>query len=159
MESIKIIFVWSTVSRLGRWLRRPSISRTPLTIRVGHLPISCSRLPPRNFLTSRSPPSGCTLYPPLLGISMPPSRLSGSPSLPRRSHTLGGCRTCRRRHVKCDQKRPACENCHTLGLACEGFSDEVRWVRSSGSARSEVGRHGTRRHLYTGNFLWHLRLD
>ncbi|KAF9885583.1 hypothetical protein FE257_012789 [Aspergillus nanangensis] len=46
----------------------------------------------------------------------------------RRSHALGGCKTCRRRHVKCDQRRPACHRCQRLGTVCEGFPDEVRWM-------------------------------
>ncbi|KAL4997459.1 fungal-specific transcription factor domain-containing protein [Aspergillus recurvatus] len=68
---------------------------------------------------------------------------------PRRSHTLGACRTCRRRHVKCDQKRPACRTCRTLGVPCEGFANEVRWMRE-GNQDDKVEEHnGTRRHLYT----------
>ncbi|THC94329.1 hypothetical protein EYZ11_006205 [Aspergillus tanneri] len=75
------------------------------------------------------------------------SRPLGSVRL-RRSHTLGACRTCRRRHVKCDQKRPTCRTCRALGVACEGFSNEVRWMRNSGSNDAD-DHHGTRRHLYT----------
>ncbi|CBF84461.1 hypothetical protein AN9013.2 [Aspergillus nidulans FGSC A4] len=72
---------------------------------------------------------------------------------PRRSHTLGACRTCRRRHVKCDQKRPACGTCRTLGVPCEGFANEVRWMRD-GSDDGDDGskaeeQQGARRHLYT----------
>ncbi|KAL6237828.1 hypothetical protein BDW75DRAFT_248302 [Aspergillus navahoensis] len=68
---------------------------------------------------------------------------------PRRSHTLGACRTCRRRHVKCDQKRPTCRTCRTLGVPCEGFANEVRWMRE-GNQEDKVEEHnGTRRHLYT----------
>ncbi|KAI9370259.1 fungal-specific transcription factor domain-containing protein [Aspergillus egyptiacus] len=78
---------------------------------------------------------------------MPASRSTRS----RRSHTLGACRTCRRRHVKCDQKRPVCRTCRALGVPCEGFSNEVRWVRTStgGNGKTEEDQHGTRRHLYT----------
>ncbi|KAL4735283.1 fungal-specific transcription factor domain-containing protein [Aspergillus similis] len=72
---------------------------------------------------------------------------------PRRSHTLGACRTCRRRHVKCDQKRPACRTCRTLGVPCEGFANEVRWMRDrsdDGDGDGKVDEHqSTRRHLYT----------
>ncbi|KAK4226390.1 hypothetical protein QBC38DRAFT_480562 [Podospora fimiseda] len=35
----------------------------------------------------------------------------------RRSST--GCQTCRKRHVKCDEKRPTCLDCSRLGLECE----------------------------------------
>ncbi|KAJ5747652.1 uncharacterized protein N7511_009348 [Penicillium nucicola] len=67
---------------------------------------------------------------------------------PRRSHVLGGCSTCRRRHVKCDQKRPVCRTCRALGVTCEGFSDQVLWMRTN-SEEAEGPRRGTRRHLYT----------
>lgn len=85
---------------------------------------------------------------------------------PRRTHALGGCRTCRRRHVKCDQKRPACLTCRALGVTCEGFSDEVRWMsgkKQPNARQAAAGASGksadvdkqqsptsTRRHLYTG---------
>ncbi|KAL4931469.1 Zn(II)2Cys6 transcription factor [Aspergillus undulatus] len=68
---------------------------------------------------------------------------------PRRSHTLGACNTCRRRHVKCDQKRPVCRTCRNLKVPCEGFSSEVRWMRSSDDSEKAADQHGTRRHLYT----------
>ncbi|KAL4863615.1 hypothetical protein BDV12DRAFT_206370 [Aspergillus spectabilis] len=68
---------------------------------------------------------------------------------PRRSHTLGACRTCRRRHVKCDQKRPVCRTCRSLGVPCEGFTSEVRWMRNTGDSKKTEDHNGTRRHLYT----------
>lgn len=69
----------------------------------------------------------------------------------RRSHLLGGCGTCRRRHVKCDQKRPACRTCRSIGVPCEGFSDQILWVRGDDSEElADDGRRATRRHLYTG---------
>ncbi|KAL2838521.1 fungal-specific transcription factor domain-containing protein [Aspergillus pseudoustus] len=68
---------------------------------------------------------------------------------PRRSHTLGACRTCRRRHVKCDQKRPVCRTCRTLGVPCEGFTSEVRWIRDDGGSPEPEDHNGTRRHMYT----------
>ncbi|KAJ5608103.1 transcriptional regulator family: Fungal Specific TF [Penicillium hordei] len=68
-------------------------------------------------------------------------------SWPRRSHALGGCSTCRRRHVKCDQKRPVCRTCRALGVKCEGYSDQVLWIRTD-SEEGESTR-GTRRYLYS----------
>ncbi|KAJ1708029.1 hypothetical protein AFCA_008876 [Aspergillus flavus] len=92
---------------------------------------------------------------------MPPSRKSKS----RRTHTLGGCQTCRRRHVKCDQMRPTCLTCRAFGVSCEGYSTEIRWMsgkhqsqqqrqsssesRSADKSATSSGGHGTRRHLYT----------
>ncbi|KAJ6108435.1 transcriptional regulator family: Fungal Specific TF [Penicillium sp. IBT 18751x] len=67
----------------------------------------------------------------------------------RRSHVLGGCSTCRRRHVKCDQKRPACRTCRAVGIPCEGFSNLVLWARDDENEVAVGVRRGTRRHLYT----------
>jgi hypothetical protein len=33
-----------------------------------------------------------------------------------------GCLTCRRRHVKCDETRPACRRCNSYGARC-GYQD------------------------------------
>lgn len=40
----------------------------------------------------------------------------------RRWHHRGftGCSTCRRRHVRCDEASPVCNNCVRLGLECDG---------------------------------------
>ncbi|KAJ6031311.1 transcriptional regulator family: Fungal Specific TF [Penicillium herquei] len=67
----------------------------------------------------------------------------------RRSHLLGGCSTCRRRHVKCDQKRPACRTCRNAGLKCEGFSDQIRWMHENEKEEVDEGTRQARRHLYT----------
>lgn len=76
----------------------------------------------------------------------------------RRSHVLGGCSTCRRRHVKCDQKRPACRTCRALGVTCEGFPDQVLWMREDDPGDADGGLRGTRRHLYTGMSITWLNL-
>ncbi|EXJ94612.1 hypothetical protein A1O1_03008 [Capronia coronata CBS 617.96] len=39
----------------------------------------------------------------------------------------GGCHTCRRRRVKCDQARPGCGACTRLQLECEGYSTRLRF--------------------------------
>ncbi|KAL4954702.1 fungal-specific transcription factor domain-containing protein [Aspergillus filifer] len=70
-------------------------------------------------------------------------------SKPRRSHTLGSCRTCRRRHVRCDAKRPSCETCSTLGLQCEGFTDEIQWSPGTSNKDGLVASFGIRRQLLT----------
>lgn len=64
----------------------------------------------------------------------------------RRSHALGGCASCRRRHVKCDQIRPTCLTCRAIGLICEGYSTDLKWM-TEGRATQPV-----RRHLYNGNY-------
>ncbi|KAL4889796.1 hypothetical protein BDV59DRAFT_185877 [Aspergillus ambiguus] len=42
----------------------------------------------------------------------------------QKSHT--GCVTCKRRHVKCDEKGPPCGRCKTRGTDCEYAQDNVR---------------------------------
>ncbi|KAI8722749.1 Zn(2)-C6 fungal-type domain-containing protein [Fusarium sp. LHS14.1] len=39
----------------------------------------------------------------------------------RKQHTRSrtGCLTCRKRHRRCDERRPVCENCDTAGRQCE----------------------------------------
>lgn len=88
------------------------------------------------------------------------SWLTKMPALKRarqsRSHTMGGCATCRRRHVKCDQVKPQCLTCRAIGITCGGFSYGLRWMPSAAETVQDVpdaGRmpaEGTRRHLYTG---------
>ncbi|KAJ5794983.1 hypothetical protein N7457_001582 [Penicillium paradoxum] len=45
----------------------------------------------------------------------------------RRWHHRGftGCSTCRRRHVRCDEASPACNNCVRLGRECDGAQDRM----------------------------------
>ena len=78
----------------------------------------------------------------------------------RRARTFGGCGTCRRRHVKCDEVRPVCLTCKATGAECEGFSAEIRWMSSDGShsgytvsEAAEKQAHSTRRHLYSGKHV------
>ncbi|KAJ5676188.1 hypothetical protein N7462_009085 [Penicillium macrosclerotiorum] len=43
------------------------------------------------------------------------------------SHTRSftGCATCRGRHVKCDEGRPACAMCTYFGLECDGYKKDI----------------------------------
>ncbi|KAH6662401.1 fungal-specific transcription factor domain-containing protein [Plectosphaerella plurivora] len=45
-----------------------------------------------------------------------------------RSRTFTGCRTCRSRHLKCDEARPTCSTCLRLNLDCEGYEPRLLWV-------------------------------
>ncbi|KAF4446776.1 arginine metabolism regulation ii [Fusarium albosuccineum] len=81
-----------------------------------------------------------------------------SNSRSRRTHSFGGCKTCRKRHLKCDQSVPKCNRCRLAGLACEGFTPALRWLISTGpevydkqpSQPAETGpQQFSRRHLYT----------
>ena len=97
------------------------------------------------------------------------SQLLNFPAMPkasrkgpaRRSRSFGGCGTCRRRHVKCDQVRPICLTCKAVGAECEGFSAEIRWMKSSKDGNEPedamlAGKSGaTRRHLFSGKYFSH----
>lgn len=77
---------------------------------------------------------------------------------PRRSHSFGGCDTCRRRHVKCDQVRPHCLTCKAVGVECAGYPKDLKWVTSFNASsadpetRSASRPLSSRRHLYSGNY-------
>jgi hypothetical protein len=60
---------------------------------------------------------------------MPASKSRGTTK--KRTHNLGGCATCRRRHVKCDHARPTCATCRKAGLDCGGYVSQIRWAPMS----------------------------
>ncbi|CAK7231333.1 hypothetical protein SCUCBS95973_007875 [Sporothrix curviconia] len=39
-----------------------------------------------------------------------------------------GCRTCRLRRVKCDERQPHCQRCHKAGLPCSGYTQHGQFV-------------------------------
>ncbi|KAF5004864.1 hypothetical protein FDECE_8646 [Fusarium decemcellulare] len=45
-----------------------------------------------------------------------------------RKRTFTGCRTCRNRHVKCDDAHPECGPCRQMGLACGGYWAPLLWI-------------------------------
>ncbi|KAJ3525660.1 hypothetical protein NM208_g11542 [Fusarium decemcellulare] len=73
-----------------------------------------------------------------------------------------GCLTCRRRHKKCDEKRPVCRVCQKSGRECE-YGSELKWaaVDNSGSfaakhnskkktrGQSDTGDSSARRRLHS----------
>jgi hypothetical protein len=44
------------------------------------------------------------------------------------TRTRTGCWTCRARRKKCDEARPYCQACRSLGLACEGYGIRLKWA-------------------------------
>lgn len=54
------------------------------------------------------------------------------------SYTYTGCWTCRRRHIKCDLGRPACNRCIKAGFDCEGYDFKFAGSDSSRSFRRPV---------------------
>ncbi|KAM9911384.1 hypothetical protein OXX80_006950 [Metschnikowia pulcherrima] len=45
----------------------------------------------------------------------------------KKSKTFTGCFTCRSRKIRCDLKRPFCQNCKKAGFACGGYNIKLRW--------------------------------
>lgn len=79
----------------------------------------------------------------------------------KRQRTFTGCRTCRRRRVKCDERKPTCRHCERLKLECEGYDALLQWLRPIESTTHwEDGEHEfdipaedqrqSRRQLYSG---------
>lgn len=106
----------------------------------------------------------CIIYSSFVNLCFSPNgRFNSSAAMPprpkaRRTHLLGSCKTCRRRHVRCDTKRPACQTCAALGLTCEGFADEIQWTPPRKRSRAvikdgPVACFGIRRQLFTGSCL------
>lgn len=55
--------------------------------------------------------------------------------------TRTGCKTCKRRRVKCGEEKPICARCVRLDLTCEGYEVPKPWLfepRSSGSDSSPI---------------------
>jgi hypothetical protein len=79
----------------------------------------------------------------------------------KRQRTFTGCRTCRRRRVKCDEQKPTCGHCERLKLECEGYDALLQWLRPVESSRfleidedeSSIAledQRQSRRQLYSG---------
>jgi len=49
-----------------------------------------------------------------------------------------GCHTCRRRRVKCDEARPACQRCLKGNFECEGYVRDLKFVDEKSSAQKRV---------------------
>ena len=52
-----------------------------------------------------------------------------------------GCRTCRRRRVKCDESKPNCSRCRTANFVCEGY-DAPQRVSPLASPVAQSSREG-----------------
>jgi arginine metabolism regulation protein II len=50
-----------------------------------------------------------------------------SPTPKKRSKTFSGCFTCRSRKIRCDMRRPKCQNCVKAGLTCSGYDINLKW--------------------------------
>ncbi|KAI9155666.1 C6 transcription factor [Paramyrothecium foliicola] len=60
-----------------------------------------------------------------------------------RSRTFTGCRTCRSRHLKCDEARPSCSTCRRLKLKCEGYAPRLLWVAKDAEDEPDAKERGS----------------
>ncbi|KAK4506883.1 hypothetical protein PRZ48_000616 [Zasmidium cellare] len=76
---------------------------------------------------------------------MSPGKSSGSETL-QAQRTKTGCQNCRQRHLKCDERRPACARCEKSGIECvrgynirfrHGANPSVANLKDSGLAKTE----------------------
>ena len=73
---------------------------------------------------------------------------SASPSSAKPTHTANinamdkrvrtGCITCRKRRIKCDEKKPSCARCEAANFVCEGYSAPRRVNSRSPTASSST---------------------
>lgn len=50
--------------------------------------------------------------------------------------TRHGCLTCKRRHTRCDERKPICQACERLGLKCMGYVIPKTWIFESSKDRN-----------------------
>ena len=50
------------------------------------------------------------------------------PPAKKKTKTFTGCFTCRKRKIRCDLLRPACDNCWRAGVPCSGYIINLRWL-------------------------------
>lgn len=66
-----------------------------------------------------NPPQGCTIGRKTMRqdreLSEQRRRRTGKPKV------RTGCLSCKRRHVKCDERKPCCQRCEHVGIACQGY--------------------------------------
>jgi Fungal Zn(2)-Cys(6) binuclear cluster domain len=88
---------------------------------VSHSPLSCST----DSVTDQGSDPVHSIQ------DKPPTRIKRSHSKVRTR-----CMTCRKRWVKCDEKKPGCDRCVKAGRVCEGYKDQ-----NSKSHRTDIARH------------------
>ena len=56
------------------------------------------------------------------------------------TRTRTGCLTCRRRKVKCDERKPTCYRCDAVNVVCDGYGEKRRVSSSPSSTASRAVR-------------------
>ena len=60
-----------------------------------------------------------------------------------------GCRTCKRRKVKCDETHPKCTRCNKAGVECTGFVPRLRFVDENPRIRRSVAVSYAQSHKFS----------
>lgn len=63
----------------------------------------------------------------------------------RARKTFTGCWTCRRRRLKCDETRPACLQCLSKEVYCEGYGAKLQWLRPNAVLGSRENTQSSQR--------------
>ena len=58
----------------------------------------------------------------------------------KHSKTFSGCWTCRSRHVKCSEERPACGRCLKGGFECKGYGIRLVWDSEGQNREQNIRR-------------------
>ncbi|EGX87656.1 C6 transcription factor [Cordyceps militaris CM01] len=66
----------------------------------------------------------------------------------KRNRSLTGCGTCRQRHLKCDEARPACRMCTAFGVPCPGYQPALRWANEGAQRPRGLDEATSRRTLF-----------
>ncbi|BFZ54333.1 hypothetical protein PYCC9005_001367 [Savitreella phatthalungensis] len=86
-------------------------------------------LPPPTGLVSAAQQT--TSLPPISVATAPMTVMAASAGSPEdrsretRKRTKTGCKTCRKRRIKCDEEKPACRRCIKSKRQCEGYSTKA----------------------------------
>ncbi|RVX69107.1 hypothetical protein B0A52_06820 [Exophiala mesophila] len=51
----------------------------------------------------------------------------GAVTKPKQSKSRNGCATCKKKRLKCDEKKPACDQCRKRNVTCEGYNKDFKW--------------------------------
>ncbi|KAH3682240.1 hypothetical protein WICPIJ_006798 [Wickerhamomyces pijperi] len=63
-----------------------------------------------------------------VSVATPNSTVSNTTTNNKKSQkSRNGCSTCKRKRLKCDETKPACQNCIKRGIECGGYSTNFKW--------------------------------
>ncbi|CEP22856.1 unnamed protein product [Cyberlindnera jadinii] len=104
-----------------QYVQQPRTQSTP-----PHLPVYAQLSTPVLYVTSQGAPMLPDYYhQQMYQAAVPPSvnvqDLNMRPKRAIKRRTRTGCLTCRRRRIKCDERKPGCRNCEKSRICCAGY--------------------------------------